>query len=134
MKTLNIDIDILILRKFGFTLALMFVSLFALMMPWLFNKPLPLWPWVAAGILIIPAWLKPTALKWCYLIWMKLGSILGWVNTRLILALVFFGVVTPIGVIIRLFNKDTMTKKYEKCASYRKVSPARPISHMEKPF
>ena len=49
----------------------------------------------------------PKMLRWPYRIWMWLGEILGWVNTRVLLGIVFFLVVTPIGLIRRLFKRES---------------------------
>ena len=43
-------------------------------------------------------------------IWMSLALVLGYVMTRVILTLVYFLVVTPIGLTLRLFGKDPLTK------------------------
>ena len=52
---------------------------------------------------------------------MKLGHILGWVNSRLILGLIFLIVVQPIALIMRLFGHDPLrTKKLDK-KSYREI-------------
>ena len=50
------------------------------------------------------------------ILWFKFGMFLGKVISPIIMALVFFGVVTPTGLIMRLFNKDLLRlkKKYKK--------------------
>ncbi len=55
---------------------------------------------------ILPAIIKPV-----YLIWMNFAVILGWFMTRLILGLVFYFIVTPIGVSARLFGKEFLELK-----------------------
>ena len=51
--------------------------------------------------LIVPIILKPL-----YLIWMVFAVLLGWVMTRVILSLLFYLIITPIGLLGRLFGKD----------------------------
>ncbi len=54
-----------------------------------------------------------------YLGWMKFAFVLGWINTRILLGLFFYLVVTPIGLGMRLFGKDLLDEKIERSqASY----------------
>lgn len=123
------------LRKFGFILSAFIVGAFGIIPPLLFNKPLLLWPWIIAVILFVPALIKPNCLKIVHGPWMKLGHGLGWINTRLILGVIFFVFITPFGIIMRLSGKDPMAKKFDKSKeSYRKITHAQPIQHMEKPY
>lgn len=125
----------LLLRKFGFTLSFVFMGLFGLVLPLLLNKPHPLWPWVLAGLFIVPSIVWPKCLQYVYTPWMKVGHILGWINTRIILGVIFFVLITPIGILMRLMGKDAMARAYDKNSeSYRKIPPPVAISHMERPF
>jgi len=47
----------------------------------------------------------PLLLKPVYKSWMILGNLLGWVNTRIIMGILFYLILTPIGLILRLFGK-----------------------------
>ena len=58
--------------------------------------------------LIIPIILKPI-----YIVWMTFAVILGWFMTRLILSLLFYVIITPIGVVLRIFGKDFLEIKKE---------------------
>ncbi|MBT4936735.1 hypothetical protein HON22_02355 [Candidatus Peregrinibacteria bacterium] len=46
--------------------------------------------------------------------WLKFAHTLGFINTKILLTLVFFLVITPIGLIMRLFGKDFLRKKMNK--------------------
>ena len=71
-----------------------------------------------AGILGI---LRPGLLLYPYRAWMKLGHILGWVNSRIILGLVFLIVLQPIALIMRILGHDPLkTKKFAQ-KSYREI-------------
>ena len=52
------------------------------------------------------------------LLWFKFGMLLGRVISPIIMALVFFGVVTPTGLIMKLFNKDLLRLKKKDIKSY----------------
>jgi len=93
------------------------------------------WAFVLALLLIAPALIFPPALKPFHKVWMKLGHILGWINTRIILGAVFYLVVTPIGIIRRLLGKDPMGKRLRAdMESYRIVRKPRPASHLTRQY
>ena len=51
-------------------------------------------------------------------VWAKFGEILGKIVSPIILAVVFFGIVTPIGLLLRLFRKDVLNLKLNNKSSY----------------
>lgn len=72
-----------------------------------------------AGSFISLGFLVPIILKPIYLVWMIFAVILGWFMTRVILSLLFYLVVTPIGLVLRLLGKDLLElKKQEVQGSY----------------
>ena len=68
---------------------------------------------------------KPVVLKPIYWIWMIVATILGWIMTNLILSLLFYIVITPIGLIPQFFGKKflelRMNKSKESYWNYRKI-------------
>jgi hypothetical protein len=106
-------------RQFGFLFAFVF-TLVAFWPLW------PLWPlhapnlyWLAgAGAWLVAALLVPGALAPLYKAWMAFGHVLGWINARIILGIVFFVVVTPIGLLLRLFGKDVLSMRLHRSGSY----------------
>lgn len=77
----------------------------------------------------------PQALAPVHKVWMQIGHVLGWVNTRILLGVVFYGLITPIGIIFRLMGKDTMGQAFsEKISTYRVARKPRPRSHMRFQF
>ncbi len=63
-----------------------------------------------AAVFLGLAALAPTALRPVYKVWMALAIALGFVMTRVILTIVFFLVITPIGLLMRALGKDPLTK------------------------
>ena len=124
------------LRKFGITTGVIVVVIFALFFPWVLDlESMPKWPWILAGLLWVPALLVPNALRPVYTTWMKIGHAIGWINTRIILGVLFYALVLPMGLIMRLFGKDPMARKLSKSvSSYRKISVSEPKDRLEKPF
>ena len=123
------------LRKFGLVTGAIVVVLFALFFPWVFDAGMPSWPWILAALLWIPALLVPKTLQPVYRIWMKIGHALGWINSRIILGFLFYVIVLPMGLVMRLFGKDPMARKLDmSMASYRKKSIIAPKDQLEKPY
>jgi hypothetical protein len=94
-----------------------------------------LWPLAIGALLLILSLIMPRILGPVYRVWMTAGEVLGWINTRILLSVVFYGLITPMGLIMRLLGNDPMHRKYEPGReSYRVVKHARPGSHMTRQF
>ena len=131
MKT---DIDPKQLRSFGLIVGGIFALIGLWPMVWRGSDP-RWWAIVSAMLLIAPAMTVPRILAPVHRAWMFVGHILGWVNTRIILAIGFFGLVTPVGFFMRLAGKDPMRRRYEPAVpSYRVAKPSRTGSHMQQQF
>jgi hypothetical protein len=80
-------------------------------------------------------WLHPQSLRVPFSLWLRLAQGLGWVNNRIILAIVFFGLIWPLGAALRALGRDPLARRFkEKTASYRVGSQSRPRDHMEKSY
>lgn len=61
----------------------------------------------------------PKMLKPVYVIFLKVAHALGWFNTRVILILIYYMLITPIALIMRIFGKDLLNRKIDdKAPSY----------------
>jgi hypothetical protein len=124
-----------LLRQFGPLTGAIVAVLFGLLLPWLFDRGLPWWPWVIAAPLVLLALVAPRGLAPVYRGWMAFGAVLGWINTRLILGLVFYLLLLPIGLVMRLLGHDPLRRRREdRVTTYRVPSAAPPPSHFERPF
>ena len=105
------------LRKFGLTVGSVFFLLGVL---FLLRHRSSYPVFLGAGaVLIAFGVIWPRALKYVYIGWMALAFTLGFVMSNVILALFFFLFVTPIALLARLFQKDFLSRKWEKpAASY----------------
>ena len=56
----------------------------------------------------------PIILKPIYWVWMIFATILGWIMTRVILSLLFYIIITPIGLILRFFGKQFLELRWDK--------------------
>jgi hypothetical protein len=123
------------LRDFGLIVGGICATLFGLLLPLLKHRAFPLWPWIAAAILIAPALAYPAALRGPYFLWTKLGLALGSINQRIVLTFIFYVIVMPIGLAMRLFGRDPMARRFEPAReSYRVASRKAPPVSMDRPF
>ena len=123
------------LRKFGFVFATGMVLIFGLFFPWVLERPSPSWPWIAAAVFAGTALVLPLALKPVFIVWMKIGHVLGWINTRIILGVVFFAIFAPVALLLRLLGKDAMHRQLDATTTtYRIKSEKPPRERMERPF
>lgn len=90
-----------------------------------------LWVLLLAGLLLVPALAVPRVLQPIYRIWMAIGHILGWINTRIILGVIFYAIFTPVAQAMRLMGKDPMRRRFEpEVDTYRVMRQSRPRDHM----
>jgi hypothetical protein len=122
------------LRQFGLLVGAIFTVIG--LWPLVFRgEPLRLWAIGIGGLLIACGGAFPFILAPIHKGWMWVGHILGWINTRILLGIVFYGLVTPIGIVFRLMGKDTMRQAFaESSTTYRVVRSPRPHSHMKNQF
>ena len=102
------------LRKFGLMVGGVFLLLGLLFLARHPNRtPYFVWP---GGILMIAGAIIPRAIKWIYIAWMSVAFVLGFVMAHVILALLFFLIITPLGLIARLSGKDFLSLKLDRSA------------------
>ncbi len=114
------------LRRFGFTVGLVVLALGCLLV---WRQRGAGWPLVSIGaLMVVSAALAPSSLKWVHAPWMMVSFVLGWIVTRILLTVVFFLVVTPIGLLQRLFGKRIIEVAFQpNTASYWQARTRRPL-------
>ena len=123
------------LRNFGLIVGTLIAGLFGLALPWLRHREFPVWPWPFSAALIVPALLWPPALRYVHWVWVRIGFILGWINSRIILTVLFFLVIVPMGLLMRSLGRDPVARKLDpEAATYRVASRTRTRESMERPF
>lgn len=135
MKIESKKLDNKTLRDFGLITGSILVGLFGLLFPWIFEHNFPKWPWIIAGILWAWALLLPATLNPVYRGWMAIGHVLGWINTRIILGIMFYIIFLPVGLLLKIFGKDPMARKIIKSQkSYRVIHSIPKKNHVERPY
>jgi hypothetical protein len=123
------------LHDFGLISGGLFALLFGLFFPWLRSHYFPLWPWILCAALAGSALLRPQLLKYVFAGWNRLGLVLGWINSRIVLTVTFYLIIVPIGLLVRLIGRDPMARAFDPgLASYRVPSFKAPVENMERLF
>lgn len=104
-------------RFFGLTFFVVFLIIALLPLLWQGSiRPIALGIALAflAVSLVVPAWLAPLNR-----LWLKFGALLHSITSPIILGVMFFLVITPVGFLMRLAGKDLLRMKFDRdCASY----------------
>ena len=113
-------------KKFG----LLFGVIALLLTGYLLYKGSGSWVWTAAAAVFffVTGLVVRPVLKPLYIGWMAFAFVLGWVNTRLLLGIFFYLVITPVGIVLRITGKDLLDKKIDRNAgTYWKMRERKPF-------
>ena len=107
------------LREFGIIIGLGFPLFIGWIIPTLGGHLFRSWTiWIGIPFLII-GFLNPNYLLFLYKSWIKLGYILGWINSRIILGIIFIVILQPIALIMKIFKYDPLQKNKTENKSYK---------------
>ncbi len=95
------------LRRFGLLFSVLFGAL-AAYLAWRRGLPAATLPAVISGVLLLAAVALPVVLQPAWWPWMIAARVLGFVNSHLLLALVFYLLFTPLGLMMRLLGRDPL--------------------------
>ena len=103
-------------KSFGIVFFIFF--LLVSLWPLLNDNPIRIWSLAVAIFFLILGLLNSKFLTPLNRSWLKLGELLGRVVSPLVLGLVYFVILTPIGLFMRLIQKDLLRTKFSKTNSY----------------
>ena len=129
------ELDANELRKFGFIFGALVAAIFGLLLPWLFEHGVPLWPWIVLGVMVLWSLAAPATVRPLYRIWMRFGLFMSRFMTPLVMGIVFYLVITPAGFLFRLFASDPLHREWDADVdTYRNDSEQLPVDRLRKPF
>lgn len=122
------------LRQFGLLVGGVFAVIG--LWPFVFRSESPrLWAMILGSLLIVLGAVAPQSLKQVHGGWMKVGHVLGTINTRIILGIIYYLLITPMGLVMWLMGKDPMHRALTQGTdTYRVVRAPRPRHHMRNQF
>jgi len=118
-------------RSFG----ILFSILFAIIAFWpiINGNPLRLWSLPISIIFLVLGLLNSKLLNPLNVVWVKFGELLGRIIAPIVMALIYFIIITPIGLFMRLIRKDLLNLKFSKANTYW-IKREKKISSMKKQF
>ena len=118
-------------RSFG----LVFTAVFVIvgLLPLLGDGQIRIWALIVAALILAISFIRPTLLAPLNLIWFKFGMLLGKVMTPIVMGMLYFVTITPIGLIMRAVGKDPLRTKLEPEAEtywQKRDTESHPLSSM----
>ena len=107
------------LREFGFLIGFGIPLIVGLFLPLIGGHSFRTWTLIVSFPVLFLGIIRPDYLFYPYKIWMKIGHILGWINSRIISGIVFILVLQPIALIMKFFGYDPLRRKKKEQTSYR---------------
>ena len=128
----NNNIKISSNRSFGIVFFIVF--LFIALYPITYSEDIRIWSLIISFIFIILGLLNSKILTPLNKLWFKFGVILGKIISPIIMGIIFFLVVTPIGLIMKVLGKDLLRLKYNKKDNTYWIKKNGPKSKMKNQF
>ena len=125
------DIKIGSNRSFGIVFFLVFFLIATY--PLINGNEIRLWSLVISIIFLLLGLINSKILNPFNKLWFKFGIFLGKIISPLVMGIIFFLVVTPIGLLMRLLNKDLLNLKFNNNSSYW-IEKTEPKSKMKNQF
>ena len=125
------DIKISSNRSFGIVFFIVFLLI--ALYPLLKGSDLRIWSLVISFVFLVLGLINSKILTPLNRLWFKFGLLLGRFISPLIMGIIFFVVVTPIGIMMRLLKKDLLNLKYNKKETYW-IDKSGPKSKMKNQF
>ena len=118
-------------KSFGIVFSIFFllISIY----PLLNNDPIYYWSLFVSFIFLILGLMNSKILSPLNLLWFKFGILLGKIVSPVVMGIIFFLVVTPISIILKIFGKDVLNLKFNNNKTYWIVKDG-PKSNMKKQF
>tara|TARA_Y100000590_G_scaffold406667_1_gene496215 strand:+ start:1528 stop:1929 length:402 start_codon:yes stop_codon:yes gene_type:complete len=119
-------------RSFG--LVFFVVFLIISLWPIISEEPIRIWSAVISIIFLILGIINSKLLTPLNKIWFKFGILLGNIVSPIVMGILFFAVVTPTGLILRVFGKDLLGKKFDKEKKSYWIKRETPVGSMKRQF
>jgi len=128
MKSIEVDKNNNIVFGLIFFIFFLIISLY----PLISNGTIRIWSIVLSLVFLIITITKPNLFTFLNKLWIKFGILLGKIISPIVMGLVFFFVVTPIGIFVKILKKDVMGLK--KGASSYWITREDKVQSMKKQF
>ena len=118
-------------KSFGIVFSIFFLLISVY--PLLNNDPIYYWSLFVSFIFLVLGLMNSKILSPLNLLWFKFGILLGKIVSPVVMGVIFFLVVTPISIILKIFGKDVLNLKFNNNKTYW-IEKNGPKSNMKKQF
>jgi hypothetical protein len=121
-------------KKNNITFGILFFIFFLIigLYPLISNEPIRIWSIILSSVFLIITIINPNLFAFLNKLWIKFGILLAKIISPIIMGLVFFFVVTPTGIFVKILKKDVMGLKRE--ASSYWITRKDKVQSMKKQF
>ena len=121
-------------KKNNITFGILFFIFFLIigLYPLISNEPIRIWSIIVSLVFLIITIIKPNLFTFLNKLWIKFGILLGKIISPIVMGLVFFFVVAPIGIFVKILKKDVMGLK--RGASSYWITRGDKLQSMKKQF
>ena len=119
-------------KSFGILFGVVFIIIS--IWPLFYSNSLRVWSLILAITFFLITFLKPSLLKPFNNAWIKLGELLGRIIAPIVMAIVYFLILTPISLLVRLFGKDLIGMKFSNDINSYWVKRKKHLGSMDKQF
>lgn len=121
-------------HKNNITFGILFFVFFLIIgiYPLISNEPIRIWSIIVSLVFLTVTIIKPNLFTFLNKLWIKFGILLGKIISPIVMGLIFFFVVTPIGIFVKILKKDVMNLK--RGASSYWITREDKIHSMKKQF
>tara|TARA_B100001248_G_scaffold262667_1_gene260591 strand:- start:9150 stop:9542 length:393 start_codon:yes stop_codon:yes gene_type:complete len=109
------------LREFGFLISIFLPLFFGFLIPLIFGHTPRVWILLITLPMLFITLFFPLKLLRIYQYWMFTGKILGWINSKLVLGLIFIIVLLPMALIMKIIGYDPLKLKSKSTSSYKEI-------------
>ena len=118
-------------KSFGIVFSIFFLLISVYLL--LNNNPIYYWSLFVSFIFLVLGLMNSKILSPLNLLWFKFGILLGKIVSPVVMGIIFFLVVTPISILLKIFSKDVLNLKFNNNKTYWIVKDG-PKSNMKKQF
>ena len=93
-----------------------------------------IWAVILSLIFFITTIIRPTLFTFFNIFWIQFGILIGKIISPIVMGLIFYFIVTPIGIFLKILNKDIMSLKIEENKSSYWINRQEKIQTMKKQF
>jgi hypothetical protein len=120
--------------KNNITFGILFFIFFLIigLYPLISNEPIRIWSFIVSMVFLIITIIKHNLFTFLNKLWIKFGILLGKIISPIVMGLVFFFVVTPVGILVKILKKDIMGLKRGKTSYW--INREDKLQSMKKQF